>query len=327
MEVSHVWRRASKFPKKFFANVAFKTNNCQKKVSRVFRIQKTIKTQNKKLITWLRSSVFLTQSHCRLPTATCRPRQPPVDAERWQRHSWGSSHPCVESGSSQSVNAKRNEEQKNNKWIKNDDMCNSLPKVPKLATSAVVKPIFKLDDFIQGKSTRYFSRHSSTLVAFYATISWASPPCSQPLDTILHPSALVPYRYETLLGPEAHLPQHAANGASPSCLSWSQSSWPPYHQGSNEWDVRKTQSIWKNWIDLKKSKSWWNKLVKRRLQMITNAGAFLETVGATLRFRVWKWTMNDAATIEKKTRQKWSTKKGPAQGLSTCGKYDHKFWS
>ena len=161
MEVSHVWRRASKFPKKFFANVAFKTNNCQKKVSRVFRIQKTIKTQNKKLITWLRSSVFLTQSHCRLPTATCRPRQPPVDAERWQRHSWGSSHPCVESGSSQSVNAKRNEEQKNNKWIKNDDMCNSLSKVPKLVTSTVVKPIFKLDSFIQGKSTRYVFRHSS----------------------------------------------------------------------------------------------------------------------------------------------------------------------
>lgn len=107
MEVSHVRRRASKFQKKFFAKVVFKTNKCQKKVIRVFCIQKTIKTQYKKLIAWLRSSVFLTQSHCRLPTATCRPRQPPVDAERWQRHSWGSSHPYAESGSSQSVNAKR----------------------------------------------------------------------------------------------------------------------------------------------------------------------------------------------------------------------------
>lgn len=194
----------------------------------------------------------------------------------------------------------------------------------KLVTSAVVKPIFKLDSFIQEKSTRYLSRHSSTLVAFSNhLLSFSAMLPATWYNSSSFSTRPVPVRNAA----RPWSPSSAARcqRASPSCLSWSQSSWPPYHQGSNEWEKHNMKKLDRS---QKKIKSSWNKLVKRRLQMVPNAGAFLETVGATLRFRVWKWTMNDAATIgKKKTRQKWSTKKGPAQGLSTRGKYDHKFWS
>ena len=171
----------------------------------------------------------------------------------------------------------------------------------KLVTSAVVKPIFKLDDFIQGKGTRYLSRHSSTLVAFS--------------NHLLSFSAMLPATwYNSSSFSTRPVPvRNAARPWSPSSAARCQrsKSFVSFMKSilltsvpSGEQRVRREKNtIWKNWIDLKKNKSWWNKLVKRRLQMVPNAGAFLETVGATLRFRVWKWTMNDAATIGKKNNK------------------------
>lgn len=193
----------------------------------------------------------------------------------------------------------------------------------KLVTSAVVKPIFKLDSFIQEKSTRYLSRHSSTLVAFSNhLLSFSAMLPATWYNSSSFSTRPVPVRNAA----RPWSPSSAARcqRASPSCLSWSQSSWPPYHQGSNEWEKH-------NMKKLDRSQKKFQKLVKQTCEeKITNdpkCWRFFGNSWCNTSVQSVKVNHEWCCCNRKETRQKWSTKKGPAQGLSTRGKYDHKFWS